>query len=59
MKQENINEHFNSLQDQFTRNRLEQSLAQNITVGPSDIVRRPQSLDGNRKERGKSRIVAE
>jgi len=47
------------LQDQFAGNRLEQSLAQDIAMGPSDIVRRPQSLVRNRKARGKLLIYSQ
>jgi len=47
------------LQDQFAGNRLEQSLAQDIAMGPSDIIRRPQSLVRNRKARGKLLIYSQ
>jgi len=46
-------------QDQFAGNRLEQGLAQNITMGSSGIVRRSQSLDRNRKTRGMLLIYAQ
>jgi len=47
------------LQDQFVGNRLEQSLAQDIAMGPSDIVRSPQSPVRNRKARGKLFIYSQ